>query len=495
MYENPLLYEINALVWLGELSRTYGKKVTLGNVPSERWDRLKDLDFDYVWLMGVWKRSAEGLRLFKMSPEWPKLRAHLDSILPGWTDDDVAGSPYSIASYTPEPMVGSWDDVDNAREELRKRGIKLILDFVPNHTAPDHPWIFEHPDYYVQGTEPDFMRNPAAFIQVRRGKETLYIARGKDPYFPPWPDTAQLNYFNPEVHFAMTNELKKVAEHCDGVRCDMAMLVLNDIFAKNWEWARKSVARELPKAEIWEDIRRSLPGFILIAEAYWDTERRLQQLGFDYVYDKKLYDLLRAASAPDVTRHLAAEVSYQKKLVRFIENHDEPRSAGVFDKARLQAAATLFSTVPGMRLYYHGQIEGRTEHIPMPLRRVKDETPVESAMAFYKKLLSIVRSDAFHSGAWELKETEPAGDDSFRDLVAYLWRTDDHMKLVVVNLGPGRSQGRISLRRELADDYEYVLRDELNGRDYVRSGKAMAGAGLHVVLAGFQSHIFDIARR
>jgi glycosidase len=108
--------------------------------------------------------------------------------------------------------------------------MKLILDFFPNHTAPDHPWVFEHPDYYIQGSEPDYARDPAAFIPVQKGRRTLYIARGRDPYFPPWPDTAQLNYLSRDVRSALIEELKKISGHCDGVRCDMAMLVLNDIF-------------------------------------------------------------------------------------------------------------------------------------------------------------------------------------------------------------------------------------------------------------------------
>jgi len=246
------------------------------------------------------------VKLFRESADWPRLRAHFDSILPGWTDEDVTGSPYSLASYTPEPLIGTWADIDNARGELHSRGMMLVLDFVPNHTAPDHPWVFEHPEYYIQGSELDFKQNPTAFIPVQKGEQTLYIARGKDPYFPPWPDTVQLSYFSREARSALIGELKKVANHCDGVRCDMAMLVLNDIFDKTWGWTRKEDIHGLP--EFWEEVRRELPGFLLIAEVYWNTEWRLQQLGFDYVYDKRLYDRLLMASGLDVNLHLTADL-------------------------------------------------------------------------------------------------------------------------------------------------------------------------------------------
>jgi glycosidase len=487
---NPKLYEINTLVWLGELSRRYGKTIRLGNVPAEQWDRLKLLGFDYVWLMGVWKRSREGVKLFKESPEWPKLCTHFDAILPGWTDEDVTGSPYSIAAYTPEPGIGTWSDLDKARAALKKRGMRLILDFVPNHTAPDHPWTRQNPDYYIQGGAAGFRDHPESSIQAHKGKKTLYIARGKDPNFPPWPDTAQLNYFNPAMRSALIGELITISEHCDGVRCDMAMLVLNDIFSRTWGWARKDPQQKTP--EFWEEVRRALPGFLLIAEAYWDTEWRLQQLGFDYVYDKRLYDRLLNASGKELNLHLTADPSYQDKLVRFIENHDEARSAAVFDSGKLRAAVVLYSLLPGMKLYHHGQLVGRKIHIPLLLGRAPDEQSNENLKAFYEKVLSISQSEIFRYGEWRLHEVIPAEDGSFVNLIAYQWKKDGQLKLVVVNLGSGYAQGRIALKQELSADSDYSLVDELNDRSYVRAGKDMAGPGLHVVLGGYQSHILGV---
>lgn len=492
MKENSSLYEINTLAWLGELSSLYGKTIKLGKVPSEQWDRLRRLGFDYVWLMGVWKRSPEGVRLFKESPEWPALGAHFDTVLPGWTDDDVTGSPYSIASYTQEPRIGSWADIDMARDELHSRGMKLILDFVPNHTAPDHPWIFEHPDYYIQGSETDYRQNPGAFFPVQKGERTFYIARGRDPYFPSWPDTAQLNYFSQEARAALLGELKEIAKHCDGVRCDMAMLVLKDVFTKNWAWANRGFSHEAPGTEFWEEARRALPDFILIAEAYWDTEWRLQQLGFDYVYDKRLYDRLRTAAPREINLHLKADFSFQKKLLRFIENHDEPRSADAFDRGELRAAAVLFTTLPGMKLYHHGQFEGKKIKMPMLLRQVADEKPDSELKAFYDKLLFITGQGVFSDGEWQLKTVAAAGDGSFENLIAYIWKSKEHLKLVVTNLSGEQSQGRISLRNEISG-LEYVLTDELNGERYLRDGRELASPGLHVILKGYHSHLFDVA--
>ena len=168
------------------------------------------------------------------------------------------------------------------------RGLRLMLDFVPNHTAPDHPWVEEHPEYYVRGTEEDLARAPQNYTRVKRKGGDLVLAHGRDPYFPGWSDTLQLNYANAATQKAMAGELLRIAGQCDGVRCDMAMLVLPDVFERTWG------ARPQP---FWpntiKQVRAASPDFVFMAEVYWDMEWTLQQQGFDYAYDKRLYDRLR----------------------------------------------------------------------------------------------------------------------------------------------------------------------------------------------------------
>ena len=514
---HPRLYEINAIQWLYELQESYGKKFTLGTVPDAEWDRLEKLGFNYVWLMGVWKRSRLGMRIFREGPEWPPFKGYLDSILPGWKDDDVIGSPYSVSAYEPHPLAGAWEDIERARAELNRRGMGLILDFVPNHTAPDHEWVSGHPDYFFTFTggrspdqPPDLPADLSSYsVMEKAGKNKskknnkIYVARGKDPYYPAWSDTAQLNYFNPALRKAMVSQLKKIAGYCDGLRCDMAMLVINDIFERNWGNLGAHGAWEKTKTEFWEQARAAVPGLVLIAEAYWDTEWRLLEMGFDYVYDKTLHDRLAHSSARDVRLHLGADAGYQKKLVRFIENHDEHRSAETFAPDRLRAAAVMFSTLPGMKLFYHGQLEGRRVKVPVQLGRSVPEAPVNELKDFYGKLLSITGQDIFHDGQWQLKDVFPFSDGGYRNLIAYTWRPASErpaserpasrLKLVVVNFDGAWSQGRIPLRGELDGGRDYRLTDELNGREYERRGEEMSFAGLHVILGGYQAHIFDVA--
>lgn len=496
MKSNPRLYEINAAAWLYELSAKYERQVTLGNVPAGEWDRFKELSLDYIWLMGVWKRSKAGIRIFQNEPEYAVFKSLFDSVLPSWSEEgDLIGSPYSVAAYEPDPLIGLWDDIDSARSELHHRGIGLILDFVPNHTAPDHPWVFEHPDYYIQARESDYKQDRSAYLPIHKDEKTLYIAHGKDPYFPPWTDTIQLNYFNPELRSAMIGEMKKISRHCDGLRCDMAMLVLNTIFHRTWGRVKRQSGLELQGSEFWSDVRKEVPQLLMIAESYWDTESILLSLGFDYAYDKRLYDHLLSASVPDVIDHLKADRSLQERLVRFIENHDEPRSAEVFTRGRLMASAVLVSTLPGMRFYHHGQFEGRKIRLPVQLRRVHGEEPDTGLYAFYEKLLSVAGLEVFFGGRWELKDVFPAFDESFRNLIAYTWTTDGDLALVVVNLSGQYSQGRISLEQEMElQGADYVFADELNGQEYKRNCKELIDSGLHVILDAYHSHIFHITK-
>src|ERR1700722_11886113 len=234
---------------------------------------------------------------------------------------------------------------------LRERGLRLMLDFVPNHTGIDHPWVDDHGEYYVPGTELDLARAPANYVWVRRTRGDLLLPPGRDPYFPGWPDTLQLDYSNPATQEAMIGELLGIAEQCDGVRCGMAMLVLPDVFERTW-------GRRSPPfwPEATRRAREKATSFRFMAEVYWDLEWTMLQQGFDYAYDKRLYDRLREGQARPVCAHLGAGLDYQPKLARFLENHDEPRAAATFLPAMHEAAAVIAYLSPGLRFFHQGQL-------------------------------------------------------------------------------------------------------------------------------------------
>lgn len=347
----PLLYQINTRVWLTELSLLLGRSATLDDIPDAELDRLAELGFDWIWFLSVWQTGPGAQQVSRSNPEW---RHEFQETLPDLREEDIAGSGFAITGYTVHQNLGGDAALARLRARLDHRGLKLMLDFVPNHMGLDHPWIKDHPDYFIQGTEHDLATAPQNFTRVKHQGRDLIFAYGRDPYFSGWPDTLQLNYANPATQEAMIGELLKISGQCDGVRCDMAMLVLPDVFERTWGH---------PAPLFWpaatQRVREQTPGFLFMAEVYWDMEWTLQQQGFDYAYDKRLYDRLREGHARPVREHFHAGLDYQDKLARFLENHDEPRAAAAFSSDVHQAAAVITFLSPGLRFFHMGQFEGR----------------------------------------------------------------------------------------------------------------------------------------
>ncbi|MFZ0640024.1 MAG: alpha-amylase family glycosyl hydrolase [Candidatus Acidiferrales bacterium] len=485
---HPHLYEINTWAWLEELSAKYSRRMALRDVPPTEWDEIARLGFDFIWLMGVWQRSPVGRRFFQLDP--PSFPG-FDQALPGWKLSQIVGSPYSVRQYQPDPRIGSWADLDYAREQLRSRHIGLILDFVANHTAPDHPWASAHPEYFIRGTQDDFRRDPSAFFLQETAGEPILFAHGRDPYFPAWRDVVQLDYFEPAARAALVAELREISKHCDGVRCDMAMLVLNDIFARTW--APLLAGRKPPPREFWSEAIAALPReFVWLAEVYWNCEAPIQSLGFQFTYDKGLYDALHDGHIDEVHTRLAADVAAQSRAARFLENHDEARAAATFGAAKLEAFATLIATLPGMRFYHHGQLDGRKIHLPIPLAVAAPEKPDTATRAFYERILKLSGEPVFHSGQWKLLEVSSAGDDTFRNLVAYQWLSTNARKIVVVNLAGAASQCRVRISEGISASQQYTFLDQLHDVPYPRSGAELAESGLYIRLDPFRAHLFAL---
>ena len=486
--QQPIVYEINAWAWLTQLERKYKAKFDLGSVPSREWDYLKERAPDVVWLMGVWARSPAGA---KISRDDPALNRGYRAILPDFSEADVSGSPYCIHSYTVEPRLGARKGLAIARQELASRGMGLLLDFVPNHVAPDHPWIIQHPEYFVHGDTECLRADPKAFFQA--GKSI--IARGRDPYFPPWPDTTQLNAFDPGLRSAVIGTLNDIAGQCDGVRCDMAMLMLNKVFEKTW--GKRVGAPHL--TEYWSNVisgvRKQNPGFVFIAEAYWDLEWELLQNGFDYCYDKRLYDRLVHDSAESVRGHLLADIDYQRRMIRFLENHDEPRAAATFPPHKNRAAAVALMTLPGAKLLHEEQAEGFHKHLSVHLGR-RPEEPIDSSLeSFYRRLLHSVRNAALSEGTWRLCEQEGWPDNqSFHNIVSWCWDANGHRYLIAINLSDRKSESRI--RTPWTDYRGKTLRfdDLLSGERYSpRDGSEIVERGFFVDLDPWESYFLSVA--
>ncbi|CCH31974.1 alpha-amylase [Actinosynnema sp. NPDC047251] len=478
----PVVHEVNTAVWLGGLSRGLGRPVTLGDVPDEAWDAVVRPGIDAVWLMGVWERSAAGLALVDAGTRQSFRRA-----LPDLRDDDVIGSPYCVRRYEVDERFGGRSGLWKARAALARRGALLVLDYVPNHVAPDHPWVTESPELFVRGSHRDLVDDPEAWLAV--GGRVL--ARGRDPYFPPWPDVVQLDAFSPAMRAATVRTLSDIAGHCDAIRCDMAMLPTNDVFARTW----RGRTGPPPETEFWPEVLGELrtrhPDTLLIAEAYWDLEWTLQQQGFDLCYDKRLYDRVTGLDPNGVRDHLRADPVYQSRLLRFLENHDEPRAASRLPREAVPATAVVLATLPGGTLWHEGQFEGRRTRVPVFLDRAPDEPDDTGLAAWHHRLVGV--ANEVRRGTWQLLDLRGWPDNRTRDnLLAWSWTAPDARTLVVVNLSPVASQGRVVLPWTDLADTTPVFRELLRDDTFHRDGQALSTDGLYVDLPPWGHHVVSV---
>ncbi|HEX2456460.1 MAG TPA: alpha-amylase family glycosyl hydrolase [Vicinamibacterales bacterium] len=483
----PSLFQVNTRVWLTELSGRLGRPATLDDIPDAEIDRMASLGFDWIWMLSVWQTGAAGQQTSRNHPEW---RREFEETLPDLQEADIAGSGFAITGYAVHPGLGGDEALARLRNRLRTRGLNMMLDFVPNHTGLDHPWVDSHPEYYVPGTASDLERAPQNYTRVRSQGQDLILAHGRDPYFPGWPDTLQLDYSNPLTQEAMAGELLKIARQCDGVRCDMAMLVLPEVFERTWGrrpdpfWPRVTAR-----------VRQQEPEFCFMAEVYWDLEWTLQQQGFDYTYDKRLYDRLRDGHARSVREHFHAGLDYQDKLARFLENHDEPRAAATFAPDTHQAAAVITFFSPGLRFFHQGQLVGRKKRISPHLVRAPLESPDAALQHFYDQLLSVLGRPAFHEGHWQLLECVPAWDGNWTsdNFYACAW-TGSGAEQLIVAVNYGAHQGQCYVRLPFPDLAGRTVRfTDLTGpATYDRNGDEVAARGLYLDLQPWGYHVFDV---
>jgi hypothetical protein len=487
---SPSLYQINTRVWLTELAQALGRPATLDDIPDAELDRFAALGFDWIWFLSVWQTGPEAQQVSRSHADW---RREFEETLPDLREDDIAGSGFAITGYTVHENLGGDAALARLRERLRQRGLKLMLDFVPNHMGLGHPWIEDHPDYFIQGNEHDLTSAPQNYTRVRRQKGDMIFAYGRDPYFSGWPDTLQLNYASPALQAAIIGELTRISGQCDGLRCDMAMLVLPEVFERTWGHRAPLF---WPTAT--QRVRERVPDFLFMAEVYWDLEWTLQQQGFDYAYDKRLYDRLREGHARPVREHFHAGLDYQAKLARFLENHDEPRAAATFSLEVHQAAAVISFLSPGLRFFHQGQFEGRRKRISPHLVRGPKEPVEESVKAFYERLLTVLRDPTVREGDWRLLECSSAWDGNWTNdcFLAFEWRgADGQLVVVAVNYAANQSQCHVRLSSADLAGKTWRLQDQLHAASYEWGGDDLLGKGLFLDFAPFQASVFHVSKQ
>lgn len=481
---HPVLFQVNVRTAV----RAVGPGATLDDLDDTRLDALLPPGVDWCYLLGVWQTGPAGAEVSRTDPA---IHAECEATLPDLTDADICGSCFAITAYRVHDRLGGDAALARLRARLARRGVALMLDFVPNHTALDHPWVALDPDRYVNGTEADLAAAPGNWTRVAVGGAERILAHGRDPFFPGWTDTLQLDHSSPGTQAALRQQLFAAADRCDGLRCDMAMLLLPDVFERTWG---------RPAPAFWPTaitaVKARHPGFTFLAEVYWGRDHDLVADGFDLTYDKGLYDALVAVPA-GVRPHLAADPDGQAHAARFLENHDEPRAARTFgtgDRHRAAAATTFLA--PGLRFLQHGQLDGWTTHVPMHLCRAPVEEDQPELRAFYDALLAVLGDPAVHDGRWRLLGTRPAwdGNASHDALVAFTWceRGGALRWLVAVNLADHWSQAYLPLPGLDLEGRTVVLDDRLGPARYERDGDALGTEGLYLDVPPWAHHVFRV---
>ncbi|MDP7130875.1 MAG: alpha-amylase family glycosyl hydrolase, partial [Planctomycetota bacterium] len=474
-----------------------GRPATFDDVPDSALDRMARFGFEWVWFLGVWQTGEASRQISIDNVRW---RQELEESLSDLKDDDISGSPFAIQSYTVHQEFGGNDALARIRSRLRERGIKLLLDFVPNHTGLDHPWLDEHPEFFVHGSEELIETEPQNYIRRETQSGNRIIAHGRDPFFDGWADTLQLNYRHEGFRAAMLETLGQVALECDGVRCDMAMLLLPEVFQGTWgELSAPVDGSESVDAPFWPEaircIQRQHPDFIFMAEVYWELESELQDQGFHYTYDKKLYDMLVRQDPHGVYQHLKADIRFHERSVHFLENHDEPRANAAFEPGPHRAAAVTTFFTPGLNFFHDGQLKGRRTKLSMHLGRRPSEPTDTSLLHFYLRLLKCLERDEIRNGEWQLIGCKPAWEDNatFQSFFCYLWEGPKAERLlVVVNYSPVRGQTRVVLPIPEWHGSTIILEDLLGSEWYERDGTEMISDGLYLDLPDWGYNVFQL---
>ncbi|MEO5887089.1 MAG: alpha-amylase family glycosyl hydrolase [Anaerolineales bacterium] len=553
----------NSYVWLEQLSRKYGRWIkTLDQIPDEELDLLRDRGFTGLWLIGLWERSRAS----------EKIKQRMGDV-------DAVASAYSLHCYDIAEDLGGWSALENLRTRAWQRGVRLSADMVPNHMGIDSNWVIEHPDWFLSipySPYPSYSfksenlsddirvgiyledhyydRTDAAVVFQRRDHLTADVRcvyHGNDGTSFPWNDTAQLDYSKAEVREAVIQTILHVARNFPVIRFDAAMTLAKKHIQRLWfpepgaggaipSRSEHGMTREEFDAAIPEEFWREVvdrvavevPDTLLLAEAFWMLEGYfVRTLGMHRVYNSAFMHMFRdeenAKYRMAIKNTLEFDPQILKRYVNFMNNPDEKTAIEQFGNGdKYFGIAAVLSTLPGLPMFGHGQVEGFREKYGMEFRKPKwDETPDEGLIAGHDwKIFPVLHrrslfadveqfylydffKPAPHLGAGGIVDENVFAYSNIHDdpqstgtgergLVLYHNRfanTSGWIKTSVAYLDKGTGDLRQkSLAEGLGLPFEgYVIfKDYVTHLEYIRSCEELWGKGMYVELHAYQHHVF-----
>jgi len=546
----------NSYVWLEQLSRKYGRWIrTLDQIPDEELDLLRDRGFTGLWLIGLWERSRASQRI--------KQRM-------GATD--AVASAYSLYAYDIAEDLGGWGALENLRSRAWQRGVRLSADMVPNHMGIDSKWVIEHPDWFLSIPHPPYPsysfksenlsddirvgiyledhyydKTDAAVVFQRRDHfsgDVRYVYHGNDGTSFPWNDTAQLDYLKAEVREAVIQTILHVARNFPIIRFDAAMTLAKKHIQRLWfpepgaggaipSRSEHGMTREEFDAAIPEEFWREVvdrvavevPDTLLLAEAFWLLEGYfVRTLGMHRVYNSAFMHMLRDEDNEKyrmaIKNTLEFDPQILKRYVNFMSNPDEKTAIDQFGNGdKYFGVSIVLSTLPGLPMFGHGQVEGFREKYGMEFRKPKlDETPDEGLIAGHDwKIFPILHrrslfADVEQFFLYDLFTPTPQGGKGGNvdeNVFAYSNIRDDERGLVLFHNKFGDTRGWIktsvayldkstgdlkqkSLAEGLGLPFEgYVIfKDYVTHLEYIRSCEEIWQKGMYVELHAYHHHVF-----
>jgi len=540
----------NTYVWLGQLSKKYQRDITsLDQIPDEELDLLASHGFTGLWLIGLWDRSRASQRI--------KLRMG---------QDDAVASAYSLHSYDLANDLGGWEALNNLRSRAWGRGIRLSADMVPNHMGIDSTWVAEHPDWFLSSPfspypaysfksenlsddlrvgiyleDHYYDKTDASVVFQRRDLKTgdlRYIYHGNDGTSFPWNDTAQLDFTNPEVREAVIQVILHVARNFPVIRFDAAMTLAKKHVQRLWfpepgaggaipsrsqyGMTRSEFDKKVPE-EFWREVvdrvAKEVPDTLLLAEAFWLMEGYfVRTLGMHRVYNSAFMHMLRdednAKYRLAIKNTLEFDPQILKRYVNFMNNPDEKSAVEQFGNGdKYFGICTVLSTLPGLPMFGHGQVEGYSEKYGMEFRRAKwDETPDEGLIRGHEwRIFPLLHrrylfADVEQFLLYDFYSRNGGVDE---EVFAYSNRFNDERGLVIYHNKFADTRGWIktsaayidktsgtTLCKNIAEGLglprigHVIFKDYVTQLEYIRSCKDIWDKGMYIELGAYQCHAF-----
>lgn len=545
-----ILMAKNTYVWLDQLAKKYQREIkTLDQIPDEELDLLAARGFTGLWLIGLWERSRASQRIKQRMGQ-----------------QDAVASAYSLNSYDIAGDLGGWGALENLRARAWSRGIRLSADMVPNHMGIDSNWVIEHPDWFLSIDYPPYPSytfnsenlsddSRAAIVledhyynhsdasvvfklHHYQGNRTRYIYHGNDGTSFPWNDTAQLDYSKPEVREAVIQVILHVARNFPVIRFDAAMTLAKKHIQRLWfpepgaggaipsrsqfGMTKAEFDEKIP-VEFWREVvdrvAAEVPDTLLLAEAFWLMEGYfVRTLGMHRVYNSAFMHMLRdednAKYRMAIKNTLEFDPQILKRYVNFMNNPDEKTAVEQFGRGdKYFGICTVLSTLPGLPMFGHGQVEGFAEKYGMEFRRAKwDETQDDGLIQAHEwRIFPLLHrrhlfADVENFLLFDFYRPEGGVDEN---VFAYSNRLGEDRGLVVYHNKFANTKGWIKTsaaaldkgsgkfaQRDLAEGIglpkvgHVIFKDCATQLEYIRSCKELWEKGMYVELGAYQCHAF-----